>query len=224
MGHDSLTSVPVCRRDNAPAGAVFRGHTDGLLPAAAGDAVPRPGSRVLARARGYDLALCLALNRAVRWGTVQRLFAVVSRLGDGVFWYALMAVLPLVYGGRGLRAASTMAAVAVVGLALYKLLKRRIIRPRPFAAHAAVRMGARPLDRHSFPSGHTLHAAGFTLVVLGYFPGLFWLVAPFAVLVALSRMVLGLHYPSDVLAGAVLGALLAEAGLAAAVLWVPLLP
>jgi len=50
-----------------------------------------------------------------------------------------------------------------------------------------------------------------SLVVLAYYPALFWLLVPFSVLVALSRVVLGLHYPSDVLAGATVGATLAGA-------------
>jgi undecaprenyl-diphosphatase len=66
-----------------------------------------------------------------------------------------------------------------------------------------------PLDRYSFPSGHTLHAVSFTMVLCGYFPVMIWVLLPFTLLVALSRMILGLHYPSDVLAGAFIGAMLA---------------
>ena len=65
------------------------------------------------------------------------------------------------------------------------------------------------MDLYSFPSGHTLHAVAFTLVALTYYPHLAWLLIPFASLVAMSRVILGLHYPSDVFAGALIGALLA---------------
>ena len=61
------------------------------------------------------------------------------------------------------------------------------------------------LDLYSFPSGHTMHAVGFTAVLLAYYPTIGILIAPFALLVASSRLVLGLHYPSDVIVGALIG-------------------
>jgi undecaprenyl-diphosphatase len=66
-----------------------------------------------------------------------------------------------------------------------------------------------PLDQHSFPSGHTLHAVAFSTIAVTEFHTLAWLLVPFTFLVALSRVILGLHYPSDVLAGAIIGALVA---------------
>jgi undecaprenyl-diphosphatase len=65
------------------------------------------------------------------------------------------------------------------------------------------------LDRFSFPSGHTLHAVSFTLIICTALPVLALILVPLALLIALSRVVLGLHYPSDVLAGGVLGAVIA---------------
>jgi len=62
-----------------------------------------------------------------------------------------------------------------------------------------------PLDEFSFPSGHTLHAVTFTIIALAYAPLLAPLLLPFALLVAASRVVLGLHYPSDVLAATLIG-------------------
>jgi undecaprenyl-diphosphatase len=72
-----------------------------------------------------------------------------------------------------------------------------------------------PLDEFSFPSGHTLHAVAFTLVALAHYPALAPLLLPFTACVATSRVVLGLHYPSDVLAATAIGI-----GLAALALWV----
>lgn len=158
-----------------------------------------------------ELRLCLFFNRGCQRALLRHLFAVVSRLGNGVFWYSLMAALPFVYGPTALYVSLRMAGVAIAGLVIYKLLKRRLLRERPFIQHKNIRLGTAPLDQYSFPSGHTLHAVAFTAVVLPYYPELAWLLVPFATLVAASRMVLGLHYPTDVLAGAVLGLSLAQA-------------
>jgi undecaprenyl-diphosphatase len=102
-----------------------------------------------------------------------------------------------------------MAAVAAIGILVYKWLKRTTSRPRPYQVRSAIRLGADPLDPFSFPSGHTLHAAAFAILLSWHYPWLAWIVWPFAALVALSRVVLGLHYPTDVLAGATIGAVLA---------------
>jgi undecaprenyl-diphosphatase len=88
-----------------------------------------------------------------------------------------------------------------------------MLRPRPYEVHAHIAAGAAPLDRFSFPSGHTLHAVAFSLVAASYYPALAPLLAAMTFAVAASRIVLGLHYPSDVLAGAALGAAVALASL-----------
>jgi undecaprenyl-diphosphatase len=152
--------------------------------------------------------LCLAMNR---WGArhaLRRFFGVISRLGDGVFWYALMAVLATFGGTRGIVSALHMALTGIVAATMYKGLKRWTRRPRPFRTHDAIIPYVAPLDEFSFPSGHTLHAVSFTLIALAYFPVLAPLLVVFTVLVMLSRIVLGLHYPSDVLAATVIGSVL----------------
>lgn len=72
---------------------------------------------------------------------------------------------------------------------------------------------AASLDEFSFPSGHTLHAVAFSVIAIAWFPALTLPLLLFAMLVAMSRVVLGLHYPSDVLAGIALGAVLGGASL-----------
>lgn len=163
----------------------------------------RPGYR---RLLAWDAELCRRCSRLQRQRALTALLRAASRIGDGVFWYALMAVLPLLYGGAGLRASLHMAAVGVVCLLVYRWLKRHTARPRPAGVVAEVRTATHVLDEFSFPSGHTLHAVAFTLVAAAHFPAMLTLLAPLCGLIALSRPALGLHYPSDVLAGALLGA------------------
>jgi len=160
-----------------------------------------------------DLELCLRLNRISQVRFWCTFFRIISRLGNGVFWYSLMAILPLAYGNAAWPTVGRMAVAGVAGLALYRWLKLRTSRPRPFQVYAAIEAAAPALDRFSFPSGHTLHAVSFSLIAAAGFPELAPLLFPFAALVAASRPILGLHYPSDVLAGALLGAIVAQGAL-----------
>jgi undecaprenyl-diphosphatase len=168
-----------------------------------------------ARLDSLEVRLCLPVNHAARVPFVRHYFAAVSRLGDGVAWYTLLLLLPLAFGAEAIWPAVHMALTGLAGVTIYKLLKQRFVRERPFHSHHGVRAMVQPLDRYSFPSGHTLHAVSFTVMLAQYYPALLWLVAPFALSVAVSRVVLGLHYPSDVLAGALLGWLLAAGSMAA---------
>lgn len=161
------------------------------------------------RLQALDNRLVLCSNRLSRHRALRDFMRVVSRLGDGVAWYVL-AVALLIVGGRAAWAAVAQMSVAgLAGVAIYRFLKTRTLRPRPFEVVCDVVCAGVPLDRFSFPSGHTLHAASFSLILAEHFPALGPVVFGFALLVAASRPVLGLHYPSDVLAGAGIGAALA---------------
>lgn len=162
--------------------------------------------------RRFDAAeesLCIAFNRRSDAPQIRKFFAVVSRLGDGVLWYVLILTLPIFFGAAAGFRTLQLTVTGLIGVWIYKLLKRRFVRERPYISHLRIRAGAAPLDRYSFPSGHTLHAVSFATLLTAYFPVLAWIAIPFAVLIALSRLVLGLHYPTDVAVGGALGAALA---------------
>jgi undecaprenyl-diphosphatase len=165
---------------------------------------------IFRRVDAYEYAWCLRLNRGCqRRRAVRDFFSAISKLGDGVFWYVLILTAPVLFGVEAVLPSVRMAVVGVVGVLLYKYLKSRLVRERPYISLAGIVAGTPALDRYSFPSGHTLHAVSFTILAIESFPQLAWLLVPFASLVAASRVVLGLHYPTDVAAGAVIGASLA---------------
>jgi undecaprenyl-diphosphatase len=167
----------------------------------------------LEQLRRWDERACARLNRGMRYRALLHVLRAASGLGDGVFWYALMLALLVAHGARAALPVLHMLGVGVLCTLLYRLLKKGVLRPRPYEVHAHIAAGAVPLDRFSFPSGHTLHAVAFTLIAVSHYPALAPLLVPLSALIAASRVVLGLHYPSDVLAGAALGAAVAFASL-----------
>lgn len=162
----------------------------------------------------WDRGTCLRVNRASRQQAVCFFFKAVNWLANGKFWYALMLALLLAFRGMAVPAVLHMVATGLTCTFLYKWLKRRTLRPRPYQVDTNIFCATPPLDQFSFPSGHTLHAFAFSIVAIAYYPWLAWLLLPFTLLTALSRVVLGLHYPSDVLAGAAIGSVVAASALA----------
>jgi undecaprenyl-diphosphatase len=155
-----------------------------------------------------EFQTCLRINRVARRKSVREFFSVVSKLGDGSAWAAMAFAVYAAYGNVVLPQIAAMALTGIAGVAIYKLLKNRLIRERPYICHSAIECGTPPLDRYSFPSGHTLHAVSFTVMLVSIEPLTAVIALPFCMLVAASRVVLGLHYPSDVVVGAAIGAAL----------------
>ena len=146
-------------------------------------------------------------GRTPRWVRVWMLTA--TRLGDGWLWLAT-ALLLIAAGPRGVRVLSAGVLSAGIANTLMVCVKRRVRRPRPCERASARGFDVAPLawlpcDRFSFPSGHALNAFAIGSVIALGFPVVAPLVLPVAASVAASRVVLGLHWLSDVLAGALVG-------------------
>ncbi|WP_369213013.1 phosphatase PAP2 family protein [Streptomyces flavofungini] len=107
--------------------------------------------------------------------------------------------------GAWLRGTALTAAAHLTSMGL----KRIVRRPRPDCAAAPL---VRTAGRHSFPSSHATSSAAAVVAYGALRPAGARLVPPLAAAVCVSRLVVGVHYPSDVAAGAALGALTARLG------------
>mgnify|MGYP003576467381 CR=1 FL=1 len=151
-----------------------------------------------------DRLLAVRVYRAAERWSLRQLLAVVSVLGNGPLWYAAIAWLaigPFEYQQCAVR----MLLLGMVNLLLYYVLKRGTGRPRPYEHCVDIRACVPALDRFSFPSGHTLHAVAYSVLLAWYFPSFALPLALFTGLVMVSGIALGLHYPSDVLAALLIG-------------------
>jgi undecaprenyl-diphosphatase len=134
-----------------------------------------------------------------------------TRGGDGWLWYLLALILALLGGPAGVTTIARSALAGGAGIALFLALKRAAGRRRPCALEPHCWSTLLPPDQFSFPSGHTITAFAVSVPVIQQYPeaasGLYFLSAS----IAASRIVLGMHFLSDVLAGAVIGTLLGRA-------------
>lgn len=153
----------------------------------------------------FEYPFCLMLNRLAPIGLVRYPFTLISRLGDGNVWVVLGLMLPLFHGADGWNALLMQILAAVIGGVFYRLVKERFRRERPAVRYDAIGFTTPPLDRFSFPSGHTLHAVCFYTVISGLLPVWGAPLLPLVCAIALSRVVLGLHFPSDVAVGGFFG-------------------
>jgi undecaprenyl-diphosphatase len=135
--------------------------------------------------------------------SIRILIVTVSRGGDGWLWMLVAGALLLFGGPRGLAAFYAALGATVTSVLFFAGLKKWIGRPRPHLVHQWARVVAP--DRFSFPSGHAMTAFAIAGAVGTFYPHEFLLLAAIAAGVALSRLLLGLHYLTDVLAGSLWG-------------------
>ncbi|MBI5084163.1 MAG: phosphatase PAP2 family protein [Acidobacteria bacterium] len=147
--------------------------------------------------------------RAPRWIRVWMICA--TRGGDGWLWYALALAVMLFGGERRWAAVGAACLASGSGIVIFVWLKRLIRRPRPCALEPHCWARLLPPDQFSFPSGHTITAFAVAVPVSIVYPGLFAGLLCCALSVAVSRILLGMHFLSDVVAGALTGTLLGYA-------------
>jgi undecaprenyl-diphosphatase len=140
----------------------------------------------------------------------------ISRSADGLFYPVAAMLLLAVDPQVGFSFLTAAAAAFAIELPVYKIMKQFVKRDRPFEILTGVHGRVKPSDRFSFPSGHTAAAFLMATLVGNSYPCLFPVMGAWALAVGVARIYLGVHYPTDVLAGMCLGTLSAYLGIAAA--------
>lgn len=144
--------------------------------------------------------------RSHQWLRLMMMFS--SKLGDGPLWVFMCPLIMVFGGGIGRRAVLLAAVSAVLCIGIFKAVKNATGRQRPFETYPdlIIELTLPPPDKFSFPSGHSMNAFAIATVIAYYFPFLLIPLYTLAVLIAASRVFLALHYPTDCIAGAFVGA------------------
>lgn len=156
-----------------------------------------------------DHTLMRRINRwpAPRWIRVWMMCA--TRGGDGWLWYGMGLIILLFGGVERFLAVGAAGLAAALGITIFLRIKKTTGRKRPSAFEPHCWATLLPPDQFSFPSGHTITAFAVAVSLSMFYPSLTIGLLFCAVSVALSRILLGMHFLSDVLAGAVIGSTLA---------------
>ena len=155
--------------------------------------------------RSVDYNILLLIADKLRGGVLDPVMTMLSLMGNGGAVWITLALL-LLFFRKTRRAGAAMLLAMLVGFLVGNLwLKELVMRPRPFVTHSDLTALLAPGDRWSFPSGHAATAlwcfhkkAGALALVLAAF-------------IAFSRLYASVHYPTDVLAGMLIGIALAHA-------------
>lgn len=152
-------------------------------------------------------AVLLWLQNSVRTPWLDAVLSFYTKLGDAGLVFLLVSVVLLLIPKTRRIGLSTLLALGIGALCTNVILKHLVARPRPWLDVAGLVPLVTEKDPNSFPSGHTCAAFAFASAGLWSFPAK-WIrgmTLGLAVLMGFSRLYVGVHYPSDVLAGAVVG-------------------
>lgn len=139
-----------------------------------------------------------------------RVFAIAAtRAGDGWLWYLTGLAILLFGGDERFTAIAAAGSAALVGVGLFMVLKKVSGRKRPCEIESHVWAHLRPPDQFSFPSGHTITAFAVAIGIGEFYPMLLPGLLFCAAAIATSRILLGMHFLSDVVVGAMIGSGLA---------------
>jgi membrane-associated phospholipid phosphatase len=157
------------------------------------------------RRGGIDRRIFAAINGLPHSPTSDRYVNTLSNLGEGLGWVAGGAAIAMLGGPRGRRAGLATALASVTATyVVQRWVKPVFRRARPAVDRGALVVGVRPLD-HSFPSGHSASSFAAATALSIYYPKAAPVAFTLAAGVGLSRVHLGVHYPSDAAVGAAVG-------------------
>jgi undecaprenyl-diphosphatase len=157
-----------------------------------------------------DLALLKFFNNTIAMPALDHFFTYICNFDIWRWPVVLVAIAVLWKGGPKGRwmVALSVLAILIIDPTIYRIIKPLVGRIRP--CHEPLLVWVRAADGcggvFSFPSSHAANMFGLAVVIGAFYKSTRYYIYPLAALVAIGRVYLGVHYPSDVIAGAIYGA------------------
>jgi undecaprenyl-diphosphatase len=157
-----------------------------------------------------EARLLRGLSRFRGKGSLKSFFIAFTRLGGWILYVVLASGLAAILGAAcGPALAAEVLAIAL-SVSAFMIIKNVAHRLRPYEKYPDLSCLLAPPDRFSFPSGHTMTSFAVCAALSGIVPPLFPFLFACGIILGLSRVYLGCHYPTDVIAGALVGGLIGE--------------
>ncbi|MBK7632718.1 MAG: phosphatase PAP2 family protein [Ignavibacteriales bacterium] len=154
-----------------------------------------------------DLSVLYFFNHTISTPFLDKFFSIITNVNNWYITYTILLGISFVKGGtRGkLAVLGVILLIVVTDQTGYRILKEFFARTRPCNVLADVLTPLGCTGSFSFPSNHALNNFAVAMFFYRLFPKLKWILFVIASLIAISRVYLGLHYPSDILGGAIIG-------------------
>ena len=156
----------------------------------------------------FDLKVISFFNAHKCSPQVNRFLNFYVRLGDGYVWALIIAIVIYSHGfWNFLHVVPHILIAILISLLLYWAVKYSVRRKRPFDACKEISAEVPPLDKYSFPSGHTMNNLAIACTAFSIYPSICWIMLLLPVTWGLLRVYFGVHYLTDIIGGILLGIL-----------------